>query len=115
VVKYVIPSSASSVTVKLSDPHLKPTSIVQWENDETKVGPGAPAGQWNDFSNYPDEGISRRHGDGATIGNLDGSAGRMDMHDFWNLAGTPAGVTPNPPAPGEAAAVPSAPNDLWWF
>jgi hypothetical protein len=41
------------------------------ENDEKKVptpqNGNAYAGQWNDFSNYPDEGISKRHGGGAMI------------------------------------------------
>jgi prepilin-type N-terminal cleavage/methylation domain-containing protein len=60
VVRYVIPTSSTDKTVKLSDSKIKPTFILQWENDEKKTG----AGQWNDFSNYPDEGLSTRHGKG---------------------------------------------------
>jgi len=92
---------------------LKPTYILQWENDETKTA----VGQWNDFSNFPDEGISKRHGKGATIGLLDGSSRRMRLTEFYGLAGTFA--TGGNPAGGGAgtsrsAARPVAPNDLWW-
>lgn len=92
---------------------LKPTYILQWENDETKTA----YGQWNDFSNFPDEGISKRHGKGATIGRLDGSASRMRLTEFYGLAGTlatqgnPAGGSPGS---SRATARPAAPNDLWW-
>ena len=110
VVKYVIGYAAGSLTpVKLSDSKIKPTFILQWENDEKNV---AVAGQWNDFSNYPDEGLSQRHGKGATVGILDGSARRMGKAEFWGLANTPGGITPNPPASGRPS---TAPNDLWWF
>ena len=106
--KYILPS-AGTPTIKLGS--AKPTWILQWENDETVT----TGGQWNDFSNYPDQGISRRHGKGATIGVLDGSSRRMNIADFYIMAGYPSGITPSTPANGEAAAQPSAPNDLWWF
>jgi len=106
--RYTEPSAGSS-TVKLSN--TRPTWILQWENDET-VTTGK---QWNDFANYPDEGVSKRHGNSGTIGILDGSSSRMLLSTFYNTAGYPTGVTPNPPANGEAAASPAAPNDLWWF
>ena len=109
-------------TVKFSDPQVLGSRIALWENDETRVPTAANGenytGQWNDFSNFPDEGISRRHGDGAMIATLDGGATRMDMRDFYQLAGTyPAGT----PAGGGGAgtgkgyASPAAPNDLWWY
>ncbi|MBC8097132.1 MAG: prepilin-type N-terminal cleavage/methylation domain-containing protein, partial [Akkermansiaceae bacterium] len=71
-------------TKKISDAGMKPTFILQWENDEKKTA----YGQWNDFSNFPDEGISKRHGKGATVGYLDGSSKRMPIRDFYKLAGT---------------------------
>jgi prepilin-type N-terminal cleavage/methylation domain-containing protein len=92
---------------------LKPTYILQWENDESKTA----VGQWNDFSNFPDEGISKRHGKGATIGVLDGSSRRMRLADFYRLAGTfAAGGNPSGGAAGSSrpTASPAAPNDLWW-
>jgi prepilin-type N-terminal cleavage/methylation domain-containing protein len=62
---------------------FKPTNILQWENDEKNIAPGA----WGDFSNDPAEAIasgssvvapcfSQRHGKAAQIGRMDGSAGR---------------------------------------
>ena len=62
---------------------LKPTNILQWENDEKNTAPGA----WGDFANAPAEAIasgssvkkpnfSQRHGKAAQIGRMDGSAGR---------------------------------------
>jgi hypothetical protein len=77
-------------------------------------------GQWNDFSNYPDEGISTRHGDGATVATLDGGALRMDMREFYKLAGTyPTGSPPGGAGSGKGNTangnMATPPNDLWWF
>ena len=109
-------------TVKFSDPQVLGSRIALWENDEKRVPTAANGnayqGQWNDFANYPDEGVSTRHGDGAMVASVDGSATRMDMRDFYQLAGTyPTG---NPAGGGGAGtgkgyASPAAPNDLWWF
>src|SRR5436190_310889 len=41
---------------------FKADAILQWETDETRPE------FFNDFANYPDEGISARHGKGAVIG-----------------------------------------------
>ncbi len=116
VVKYEAPGAAND-TVKFSDPNMPGTHILMWENDETLVPPNFP-GQWNDFSNFPDQGISRRHGDGATVATLDGGATRMDMRDFYHLAGTYPNGTPQGgggAGTGRGYASPPAPNDLWWF
>jgi prepilin-type N-terminal cleavage/methylation domain-containing protein len=70
---------SSSPSYKISK--MKPTNIVQWENDEKYIA------FWNDFANYPAEPItagssttvpsfSKRHGKAAQIGRMDGSAGR---------------------------------------
>ena len=113
-------------TVKFSDPQVLGSRIALWENDEKRVptaeNGNAYQGQWNDFSNFPDEGVSTRHGDGAMIATVDGSATRMDMREFYLLAGTyPTGNAGGGPPPGTGAgtgkgsASPTAPNDLWWY
>lgn len=66
-------STAPLPTFKLGQ--FKPTNILEWENDETDTAQG----QWNDFSNYPDQPISQRHGSTAQIGRMDGSASRDPM------------------------------------
>ena len=98
-------------TMRLNAPELKGSYILQWESDETKT----QYGQWNDFSNYPDESISRRHGDGAMVATLDGGAQRMDMRDFYNLAGNAANPTAGYNQADYGTAVPAPPNELWWF
>jgi len=60
-------------------------AILQWETDETRPD------FFNDFSNYPDEGLSYRHGKGAIIGMFGGSAERIRRDDFLIMAG---GVVP---------------------
>jgi prepilin-type N-terminal cleavage/methylation domain-containing protein len=79
---------------------MKPTNILEWENDEKNTYGGA----WNDFSNYPLEGgttvanttYSKRHGKTAQVGHIDGSAARELLVNMngWALATT-------------------TPNDLW--
>jgi prepilin-type N-terminal cleavage/methylation domain-containing protein len=117
-------------TVRFSDPDVRGNYIVYWENDETRVptpaNGNAYQGQWNDFSNFPDEGISTRHGDGAMIATVDGAAFRMDMRDFYKLAGTfPSGFPGGGSAPGNNVGTSknntangntaTAPNELWWY
>jgi prepilin-type N-terminal cleavage/methylation domain-containing protein len=97
-------------TIKLSA--TKPTWILQWECDETLVN---QQGQWNDFVNYPDQGISKRHGKGGTIGLMYGSATRLNLLVFSNLAGNAANPNGGYNANDRNTAVPPAPNDLWWF
>jgi len=53
--------------------------ILLWENDEKY-------GYWNDLANKPTEGISARHGKGATVGLFGGAALRMDLAEFQRLA-----------------------------
>jgi prepilin-type N-terminal cleavage/methylation domain-containing protein len=78
---------------------FKATAILQWENDENNNS----TGNWSDFSNYPDETISQRHGKGAIVGTFGGSAQLMQYAVFKSMAGT---SHPNPPAG-------LGPNDLW--
>ena len=65
---------------------FKPDSILLWEGDEFNV---QSVGQWNDFANYPDEGISGRHGVGAIVGLFGGSTERIKVGDWYStgLAG----------------------------
>jgi prepilin-type N-terminal cleavage/methylation domain-containing protein len=56
---------------------FKPLSVLQWEADET-----IPF-FFNDSSSYPDEGISERHGKGATIGLISGSTERIAVQDYY--------------------------------
>ena len=76
---------------------FKPSGILMWENDETMV---IRSGQWDDVENWPDEGISGRHGKGATVGRFDGSAERINRSDFWMMAWN----HPYPNAGGETRA-----------
>jgi hypothetical protein len=64
-----------NTTYRLSK--FKPSSILEWENNETNLS----AGFWGDFANKPleessDSSFSRRHGSACQIGRMDGSAGR---------------------------------------
>jgi len=119
VVKYTT-SGTRVRTVKLSDPNLKITFILQWENDETKTSLNGRNGQWNDLANFPDEGLSARHGKGAVVGLLGGSAHRMPLREFWAHAGTAATRGDNGGNAGsrKGFAVPTAgrgENILWWW
>jgi len=60
-----------------------PTAILEWETDET-----VPF-YFNDCVNYPSEGISGRHGKGATVGLFGGSTQNMLVRDFNNIAASP--------------------------
>lgn len=66
-------------TRKLSQ--FKGDAILQWEIDENQPT------YFNDFANFPDEGVSGRHGDGATIACFGGSAERMSTKNFYALSG----------------------------
>jgi prepilin-type N-terminal cleavage/methylation domain-containing protein len=101
-------------TLKISDRDVKPTRILQWENDEKKSNED---GQWNDFSNFPDEPISQRHGKGATVGLMDGGSKRMKMTDFFEMAGlNPDGTRIVPKGEGwKASPIKYPANDLWWL
>ena len=60
---------------------FKGDAVLQWETDEN-----SPA-YFNDFANYPDEGISERHGKGAVIGMFGGSSQRVSVKTFLGWAG----------------------------
>jgi prepilin-type N-terminal cleavage/methylation domain-containing protein len=61
-----------------------PNSIILWDTDEDlEQRSGAP---WNDGSSFPTEGISDRHGNGTTVGRVDGSVVWLLRQDFDNMA-----------------------------
>jgi prepilin-type N-terminal cleavage/methylation domain len=63
---------------------FKPDRILQWETDE-KV-----PFYFNDCVNFPNEGISGRHGKGATVGVIGGSTESMTVVKFNVEAALPA-------------------------
>jgi len=81
---------------------FKSQAIIQWEADELTPF------YFNDVSSFPDEGISGRHGKGATVGLVSGSTEKIKLVQYYSTkyAGTQgsrgAGI---PPA--------SLPNQLW--
>jgi prepilin-type N-terminal cleavage/methylation domain-containing protein len=95
-------------TFKVSQ--FKPEAILQWEADEDGT-----VNFWNDFSNFPDQGLSDRHGKGAVVGLFGGSAQRMPRAEFLVMAGgvdTGAGGSRWTFARPQPNALPS-PNLLW--
>jgi prepilin-type N-terminal cleavage/methylation domain-containing protein len=65
---------------------FKPLSVMMWETDETTPF------FFNDSSSYPDEGISARHGKGATVGLFSGSTERIAVAKWYSNNDEFAGV-----------------------
>jgi prepilin-type N-terminal cleavage/methylation domain-containing protein len=107
----------NNIAHKLTDILVKPTRVLFWENNEKLIGNTLYAGQWNDFSNWPDQGLSTRHGKGATVGVMDGGSKRMPIVQFYAEAGNDSAGNPIGAAgDGYLVAIPQPPNDLgWWF
>jgi hypothetical protein len=76
-----INGNAWRATLKLGQ--FKADDILIWENDELRVDDGEA---WCDTFGYPTEGISGRHGKGATVGNADGSAERILLRTYYMMA-----------------------------
>jgi len=57
---------------------FKPQSIIQWEADELTPF------FFNDASSFPDEGISGRHGKGATVGLVSGSTEKIKLVQYYS-------------------------------
>ena len=81
---------------------FKPDVIVEWETDERTPF------YFNDSSSFPDEGISGRHGNGATVGLVSGSTVSVVLKNWYGngLAGTSG---------SRGAGIPASllPNTLW--
>jgi len=83
---------------------FKPMSILQWETDEQYPF------NFNDCSSFPDEGISARHGKGATVGLISGSTQTMQIRVYYGpLYAGPEGY-PGGPAHGSQIAVTPTPS-----
>jgi prepilin-type N-terminal cleavage/methylation domain-containing protein len=83
---------------------FKPLSILQWEADEQTPF------FFNDCSSFPDEGISGRHGKGATVGLISGSTQRIALRLYY----TQAYAGPKAQNPHGSAMLPtSVPNQIW--
>ena len=83
---------------------FKPMSIIQWEADRNTPF------WFNDCSSFPDEGISPRHGKGATVGLVSGSTQRLAVKDWFSqkFAG-PASQNPH----GSGMQLRTTPNQVW--
>jgi prepilin-type N-terminal cleavage/methylation domain-containing protein len=104
------PSVTAGTPYKLS--LFNPEAILMWENDETRTEDTGYPGQWNDTANFPDQGVSARHGKGGTIALFDGSANRMNLTTFWLMAWGQS--TPETTSGGSGyTTVTSLPNQLW--
>ena len=90
-------------TYKITDPKLKPNNILQWETDEKTPF------FFNDSSSFPDEGLSARHGKGATMGLLDGSTEGVVVRTWYG--NTLAGIAGQR---GKAIPLALLPNRLWY-
>jgi prepilin-type N-terminal cleavage/methylation domain-containing protein len=79
-----------------------PLSIIQWEAD------GNTPFWFNDASSYPDEGISGRHGKGATVGLVSGSTQKLQVAQYFS--NTYAGAASQR---GATIPVSALPNQCW--
>jgi len=81
---------------------FKPLDILQWETDELTPF------YFNDCSSFPDEGISGRHGKGATVGLVGGSTERINLK-LWYTSRY-AGASGQR---GRAIPLAALPNQCW--
>ena len=90
-------------TYKLTNPRIKSNCILQWETDEKTPF------YFNDGSSFPDEGISTRHGKGATVGLISGGTQHIRYADWYktSMAGAQG---------SRGAGIPAIdlPNVLWY-
>ncbi len=100
------PTSSGHVPVPFKLGQFKSSAILIWEADETQPF------FFNDFANYPDQGISGRYGKGAIVGYFDGSAGRISIGDFSAWAGCANGVW-DVQGGSRWRFVKNLPNQLW--
>jgi prepilin-type N-terminal cleavage/methylation domain-containing protein len=98
-------AGSSTSTFKLSQ--FKVDDILEWEPDETY------SYYFNDLANFPDEGVSRRHGKGATIGCFGGGSESIKYQTFTNLAGGDVAGSPTAGGYSWSKASPPVPNRLW--
>ena len=95
----------ASTTFKLTQ--FRADDILEWEPDEIY------AFYFNDLANFPDEGVSKRHGKGASIGCFGGGAESIRYQVFTNMAGGDVAGSPTAGGYSWPKANPAAPNRLW--
>jgi hypothetical protein len=83
---------------------FKPDAVLMWETDETTPF------FFNDTSSFPDEGISARHGKGATIGLFGGGTESIKVVDYYSNMKQFAGTRGN-----RGSSIPATllPNRSW--
>jgi hypothetical protein len=86
---------------------FKADAFLQWEIDEKQPT------YFNDFANFPDEGVSARHGNGATVACFGGSAERMSVTNFYALAGGRVVNLTDGGRSWKKLPITSLPNRLW--
>lgn len=86
-------------------------AILMWENNELNI----KYGQWNDLANFPDQGVSTRHGSSGTVALFSGPAMRIPLIQFYQWAANQS--TPYAPADGTGKnnfpGHVGLPNPLW--
>jgi hypothetical protein len=100
------PTAGGQLAIPFKLSQFKSSAILMWEADETKPF------FFNDFANYPDQGISSRYGNGAVVGFFDGSSRRIDVSQFSYWAGCANGVW-NLQGGTRWIFVKPLPNQLW--
>jgi hypothetical protein len=96
---------------KVTAKTFKVDTVLQWEADDNPGGSGANF--FNDLGSFPDEGISPRHGKGATIGMIGGSAERIAFKRWYARGDEFAGTIAKRNSPGYQAAINTTPNRAW--
>jgi prepilin-type N-terminal cleavage/methylation domain-containing protein len=81
---------------------FKPLNIINWEADEKTPF------YFNDCSSFPDEGISGRHGKGATVGTICGATRSIPLKLYYSDAY--AGAQGQR---GQRIPLGALPNDMW--
>jgi prepilin-type N-terminal cleavage/methylation domain-containing protein len=97
-------------TCKVSD--FKVDAIIQCEADETTMYSGSPV-YFNDFANFPDEGVSPRHGKGATVGFVGGSSSRIPLKTYYSMAGTRSTTLSTGGYGWKSLSASALPNQVW--
>ena len=87
-------------TFKLTQ--FKPDAVLEWEADEQSPF------FFNDASSYPDEGISSRHGKGATLGQFGGTTVKINVKQWYDNKDLYAGALGQ-----RGAQVVVLPNRAW--
>jgi prepilin-type N-terminal cleavage/methylation domain-containing protein len=90
---------------------FKSQAIIQWEADEMTPF------YFNDVSSFPDEGISGRHGKGATVGLVSGSTEKIKLVQYYSnkyagMQGSRGGAIPASALPNQCWCNPGKANGL---